>query len=346
MKINNYKISNKNLPYIIAEFSGNHNGEINNFYKLIKIAKKAGANAIKLQTFKPDELTINSQKKQFIVKHKFKKWNNKSLFQLYEKAYTPWEWHIKIKRKAKEYDLDFICTAFHQTSVDFLKEINVDCIKISSFEFNDTSLIQYAAKTKIPMILSCGMASLNEIKTNYQFLKKKLNNSFAFLKCTSSYPASINSLNLQTINFLKKKFNCQIGYSDHSIGNVAAITAIANGATIIEKHLSLGKKVGIDSNFSCTPSEFIKFVKECKDASLSLGKVGFGPTNEELNSFKNRKSIFAISDIKIGEKFSHSNVASIRPGAGLDPKKMKSLIGKKSKKKFNKGEPINKEQIN
>jgi pseudaminic acid synthase len=340
MKINNTLISENNRPYIIAEFSGNHDGDINNFFKLIKVAKNAGANAIKLQTFQPHELTINSKKKHFIVNHKFKKWNNKTLYQLYTEAYTPWEWHHKIKQVAKKNKLDFICTAFHESSVDFLKKINVDCIKISSFEFNDINLIKYASNTKIPMILSTGMASLKEIKTNYTILKKKLKKNFAFLKCTSSYPASLENLNLNTIQFLKNKFSCEFGFSDHSIDDVGSISAVIKGATIIEKHICLGRNKGIDSNFSNTPKQFYEFVKNCNKAWKTLGEIKFGPTPQEKNSYKNRKSLFAIQNINKGDKFTKKNIGSIRPGLGLEPNKFVYLKGKISKKNFEKGDPI------
>tara|TARA_Y100000768_G_scaffold226762_1_gene171175 strand:- start:4258 stop:5286 length:1029 start_codon:yes stop_codon:yes gene_type:complete len=340
MKINKTTISTNHQPYIIAEFSGNHNNNINNFYKLIKVAKKAGANAIKLQTFKPEEITLNSKKKSFLVKHKFKKWNNKTLFQLYQEAYTPWEWHIKIKKEAKKNKLDFISTAFHESSVDFLKKLKVDCIKISSFEFNDHSLIEYSSKNNIPMILSTGMASLDEINFNYSILNKKLKGNFSFLKCTSSYPADLKDLNLNTINFLRQKFKCPIGFSDHSIGYIASMNAISRGASIIEKHICIDKKIGIDSDFSCTPDEFIRFVQNCRMTWKASGNIKFGPNKSEFKSFKNRNSLFIIKKINKGEKFSSKNIASIRPAKGLHPKNLKKLMGKIARKNFNYGDPF------
>lgn len=340
MKIKNKLISESNKPYIIAEFSGNHNGDINNFFKLINVAKKAGADAIKLQTFKPDKITINSSNKNFLVKHKFKKWNNKTLYDLYKEAYTPWEWHIPILNKAKKNNLHFISTPFHNSAVDFLDKIGVSSFKIASFEFNDHNLIEYTSKKGRPMILSTGMASKKEIDINYRLLKKELKNNFAFLKCSSSYPASINDLNLNTIDKLKEDYNCPIGYSDHSVGEFAAISAISKGACIIEKHVCLDKKTGIDSDFSQTPDEFIDFVKKCNQTWLSLGKIKFGPTTSEKESFKNRRSLFAIKQINKNEKFTFDNIASVRPSKGLKPILLKKIIGKKSKKKFNIGDPI------
>lgn len=340
MKINKTTISVDSEPYIIAELSGNHEGKIENFIKLVNVAKIAGANAIKLQTFKPDKITINSKKKYFKVKHKFKKWNDKTLFNLYKEAYTPWEWHKPLLQLAKKNKLDFIATPFHETAVDFLKNLNASCLKISSFEFNDHNLIKYASKKKIPMILSSGMASKMEIETNFKILKKNLSKNFAFLKCSSSYPAIYKELNLITIDELRKKYKCEIGFSDHTLDNVASITAISQGATIIEKHICLNSKTGIDSNFSQTPEKFIKFVKDCKNSWNSLGKIKFGPTASEKDSFKNRRSLFAIKKIKIGEIFNNNNVASVRPANGLKPIYLKKLIGKKSKKNFSKGDPI------
>ena len=340
MFINKTKISTSVEPYIIAEFSGNHDGKIDNFIKLIDVAKKAGANAIKLQTFKPDKITIKSNKKYFRVKHEFKKWNNKTLYDLYKEAYTPWEWHEKLKKIANKKNLDFIATPFHESAVDFLVKLNVSCLKISSFEFNDHNLIEYAANKKLPMILSSGMASKREIKINYNIVKKKLLSNFAILKCSSNYPAKYEDLNLNTIHELKKNLNCQIGYSDHTTDDVASLVAISNGASIIEKHISLNKSTGIDSNFSLTPNEFFKFVQNCKLAWKALGKVRYGPTKSEKNSYKNRRSLFAIKDITIGDKFSSKNIASVRPANGLSPTSLKNLIGKKSKKKFFCGDPI------
>jgi pseudaminic acid synthase len=340
MKINNKVISENNKPYIIAEFSGNHNGDINNFMKLIDVAKNAGADAVKLQTFKPEKITLNSSKKFFLVKHKFKKWNNKTLYDLYKDAYTPWEWHEPILKKAKKNNLDFISTPFHNSAVDFLNKIGVSSYKIASFEFNDHGLIEYTSKMGRPMILSTGMASKKEIDINYKILNKRLKNNFAFLKCSSSYPARIEDLNLNTIDELKKNYKCPIGYSDHSEGDFAAITAIAKGSCIIEKHICLDRKTGIDSDFSQTPEEFIKFVKGCRDTWLSLGKIKFGPTTSEKESFKNRRSLFAIKNIKKNEKFTDENIASIRPAKGLKPIYLKKIIGKKSQKKFNEGDPI------
>ena len=340
MKIKNKLISENNKPYIIAEFSGNHNGDINNFFKLINVAKKAGADAIKLQTFKPDKITINSSNKNFLVKHNFKKWNNKTLYDLYKEAYTPWEWHIPILNKAKKNNLHFISTPFHNSAVDFLDKIGVSSFKIASFEFNDHNLIEYTSKKGKPMILSTGMASKKEIDINYKLLKKELKNNFAFLKCSSSYPASINDLNLNTIDKLKEDYNCPIGYSDHSVGDFAAISAISKGACIIEKHVCLDKKTGIDSDFSQTPDEFIDFIKKCNQTWLSLGKIKFGPTKSEKESFKNRRSLFAIKQINKNEKFTFDNIASVRPSNGLKPIFLKKIIGKKSKKKFNIGDPI------
>ena len=262
------------------------------------------------------------------------------MYDLYKEAYTPWEWHEKLKKIANKKNLDFIATPFHESAVDFLVKLNVSCLKISSFEFNDHNLIEYAANKKLPMILSSGMASKREIKINYNIVKKKLQSNFAILKCSSNYPAKYEDLNLNTIHELKKNLNCQIGYSDHTTDHVASLVAISNGASIIEKHISLNKSTGIDSNFSLTPNEFCKFVQNCKLAWKALGKVRYGPTKSEKNSYKNRRSLFAIKDIIIGDKFSSKNIASVRPANGLSPIRLKNLIGKKSKKKFFCGDPI------
>ena len=339
MKINNFKINEKSKPYIIAELSGNHNGDINNFLKIIDYIKFSGANAVKLQTFKPEELTLNSNKKPFLVKHKFKKWNNKTLFELYKDAYTPWEWHDKILKKSKKLGLDFISTPFHNSAVDFLNKIGVDCFKIASFEFNDHNLVEYTAKKKKPMILSTGMAYEDEILTNFKILNKNSKNNFAFLKCSSSYPAPILDLNLKTIKYLKKKYKCEVGFSDHTYGNLASTVAISFGASIIEKHICLDKKIGVDSDFSLDPDEFKQFVKDCHLSWQSKGKIYFGPTKSELASIKNRRSLFVIEDIKKGEKFSLDNIGSRRPAMGLKPIYLKKFLGKKAKTDLKKTAP-------
>ncbi len=285
-KIKKRVISLKNEPFIIAELSGNHNGSLSNALKLIEIAAKCKVDAIKLQTFTANTITMKSKEKEFFIKDKKNIWRNKSLYELYDKAHTPWNWHKKIFEEAKKKKLIYFSSPFDETAVDFLEKLNVPAYKIASFEINHHPLLKKIAKTKKPVIMSTGLAKAKEIYDAINILKKNGTKNIAILKCTSSYPAVIRDLNLNTIVEMRKKFKCEIGFSDHSLGNTAALTAIALGATIIEKHLTIKKNFGIDGKFS---SEF-KEMKDLKQKSIetwqSKGKIFFGATNTEKKIFK------------------------------------------------------------
>tara|TARA_X000000950_G_C13911116_1_gene659002 strand:+ start:1711 stop:2751 length:1041 start_codon:yes stop_codon:yes gene_type:complete len=341
-KIKNRIISKNHKPFIIAELSGNHNGSLKNALKLIDIAAKCKVDAVKLQTFKANTITMKSDRSEFFIKDKKNIWKNQSLYQLYDKAHTPWDWHREIFNKAKQKKLIIFSSPFDETAVDFLEKLNAPAYKVASFEINHTPLLKRIAQTRKPVILSTGLASFLDIKNAITILKKNGCKKVAILKCTSSYPAKASDLNLRTIAQMKKKFNCEVGFSDHSIGNSAALTAIGMGATIIEKHLTLKKNFGIDGKFSSEYDGMSSLKKDSISAWQSMGSVLFGPTKNENRYLRYRRSIYTSKNIKKGEVFSKSNIKVIRPSLGLHPKYFVDILGKTSKKNINKGEPFKK----
>ena len=341
-KIQKKVISRNNKPFIIAEMSGNHNGSLRNALKIVDLAAKAGADAIKLQTYTPETITMKSSRKEFFIKDKKNLWKNNSLFNLYKKAQTPWGWHKKIFQRAKKNDLIFFSSPFDETAVDFLENLNVPMYKIASFENNHYPLLKRIAKTKKPIIMSTGLASLNELKEAVEYLRKNGCRQLALLKCTSSYPANPKDLNLITIKKMKEIFKCEVGFSDHSLGIGAAITAVNNGATLIEKHFTLNKKRGVDGSFSSEFNELKNLKSETEVAWKSKGYVFFGPSKNETKFKKFRRSIYISKDIKKNEKFSRDNLKIIRPAFGLSPKYFEKIIGKTSKKKLKAGTPLRK----
>ncbi|MDA7637790.1 pseudaminic acid synthase [Candidatus Pelagibacter sp.] len=342
LKIKKRIISKNHKPFIIAEMSGNHNGSLSKALKIVDLAAEAGVDAIKLQTFTAETITMKGSRKEFFIKDKKNIWKNNSLYDLYKKAETPWEWHKKIFDRAKNKKLIYFSSPFDETAVDFLEKLNVPMYKIASFESNHFPLLKKIAKTGKPVIMSTGLATLDEIKDSVEHLRKNGCKQLALLKCTSSYPANPTDLNLISIQKLKKIFKCEVGFSDHSLGIGASITAIAYGATIIEKHFTLKKDVGLDGFFSSEVKEMKRMREESIISWLSKGKIFFGPSKSEKIFKKYRRSIYCLKNIKKGEVFSPLNVKVIRPNLGLHPKYYPSLIGKKSKKNIKPGEPIKK----
>ena len=302
MKIKNKIISNKNKPFIVAEMSGNHNQSINNALKLVRAAAKSGVDCLKLQTYTPDTLTLNVNKKGFIIKDKKSLWKGKKLYSLYKKAYTPWEWHKPIFEYAKKLGLICFSTPFDNSAVDFLEKLNVPAYKIASFENTDLPLIKKVIKTGKPVIISTGMANLRELKETVSFIKDHGCKNFALLKCTSQYPANPKYSNILTIPNMKKLFGCEIGISDHTLGIGTSIAAVSHGASIIEKHFTINRKNGgVDSSFSLEPQEMKSLVIESKRAWESLGSIKYGPTKGEKKSIQFRRSLYVAEDIKKGE---------------------------------------------
>jgi pseudaminic acid synthase len=319
----------KKIPFFVAEISANHNGSLLHAKKLIKIAKKYGADAVKLQTYTPDTLTIKSNKPDFKIKGGL--WDGKTLWDLYAKAQTPIEWHKELFDYAKKLKIICFSTPFDESAVDILESLNCPFYKVASFEMNHIPLIKKIAKTKKPIIISTGMADLKEIDLAYKVAKKNGAKEIILLYCVSNYPSKISDFNFNNIKILKERYNCKVGFSDHSIDNKVVATAIATGAEVIEKHIALeGQKKGFDLAFSLKGREIKDYVEVIKDTSLMMGKKYFFRNKSENQSLQFRRSIYAISNIKKEEKFTKKNIRVIRPGFGIQPVYFEKLINKKS----------------
>ncbi|GAF82183.1 unnamed protein product, partial [marine sediment metagenome] len=324
---------------IVAEVSANHGQNFNRAVSLIKKAKEVGVDAVKFQTYTPDTLTIDVNNKYFKIGHP--KWRRQTLYELYKKAYTPWKWFKKLKKVADDLGIVFFSAAFDKTAVDFLEELAVPMHKIASFELVDLPLIEYIAKTKKPLILSTGMATLPEIKEAVNTAKKAGAKDIILLKCVSSYPAKPEEMNLRTIPDLERKFSVPVGLSDHTLGVGVSIAAVSLGAKVIEKHFTLSRKIETpDSFFSIEPRELKELVENVRIAESALGEVHYGLTKEEKKSKIFRRSLFAIKNIKKGEFFTEDNVKSIRPACGMKPKYLDKVLGKKARKNIKIGTPM------
>jgi pseudaminic acid synthase len=331
--------------YIIAELSANHNQDFEEAVTLIHAAKEAGADAVKIQTYTPDTITINCSNDYFRI-GKGTQWEGKNLYDLYGEAYTPWEWQPKLQKIANEIDLDFFSTPFDPTSVEFLQKMDIPAYKIASFEIVDIPLIQQIARIGKPVIMSTGMASLEEIEEAVTAIRNEGNNQIALLKCTSAYPALPEDMNLKTIPDMGIKFNVPVGISDHTLGTTIPIAAVALGACIVEKHFTLSRKApGPDSSFSLEPQEFRAMVDAIRETERALGRVNYSVTEHEKASRVFRRSLFAVEDIADGELFTEQNVRSIRPGYGLPPKHLPEIFGKSAKGRICRGTPLKWELI-
>lgn len=331
----------KYKPFLIAEISANHCGSLALAKKLIKCAKINGANAVKLQTYSPETMTIQSKKKYFKIKKGL--WKGFTLWDLYTKAQTPLSWHKELFKYAKKIGIIIFSTPFDETAVDFLEKLNCPIYKVASFEMTDLPLIKKIASTKKPLIISTGMANLNEIELTFKTAKRFGAKDITLLYCVSNYPSSIEDFNLNNIKILKSKFKCKIGISDHSIDNRVAISAVAAGAEIVEKHIALDKqRKGFDINFSLKGKKIKKLREDIDIAYKLLGKKFFFRNITEKESEIFRRSIFAVQNIHKGEIFTKFNIKRIRPGYGLEPKYYTKLLGKRSNKHISKGEPIKK----
>lgn len=329
-----------NTPtYIIAEVSGNHNQSMREAVKLIRTAKEVGADAVKLQTYTADTLTIDCRNHHFRIKGTL--WEGQTLYELYRTAYTPWDWHAQLKQVAEQCGLHFFSTAFDHTAVEFLENLGVPLYKVASFENIDLALLKKVASTGKPVILSTGMATLGELEEAVKTLKENGSGGLALLKCTSSYPAEPENMNLRTIPHLESSFSVPVGLSDHSMGIEVPVTAVALGACIIEKHLTLSRaKLGPDSGFSLEPAEFGEMVRAVRNTEKALGAITYGPTPAEEPSLRFRRSLFIVKNMKKGEEFSENNVRSIRPGYGLHPRYYEQILGRRVQKKVSRGTPL------
>ena len=319
----------KKIPFFVAEISANHNGSLLHAKKLIKIAKKYGADAVKLQTYTPDTITIKCNKPDFKIRGGL--WNGKILWDLYEKAQTPFEWHKELFNYAKKLKIPCFSTPFDESAVDLLESLNCPFYKVASFEMNHIPLIKKIARTGKPIIISTGMANLKEIDLAYRTAKKNKAGEIILLYCVSNYPSRISDFNFNNIRILKERYNCKVGFSDHSIDNKIVAAAIAAGAEIIEKHIALeSQKKGFDLAFSLKGKEIKDYAQVIEDTSLMLGKKYFFRNKSENHSLQFRRSIYAVYDIKKGEKFTKKNIRVIRPGFGIQPVYFERLINKKS----------------
>ncbi|MHB8117234.1 MAG: pseudaminic acid synthase [Methanothrix sp.] len=340
MNIAGRKIGEGQPVYIIAEISANHNQSYDEAVKLIHAAKNAGADAVKLQTYTPDTITIDYKSELFRI-GKGSLWEGRFLYDLYGEAYTPWEWHAGLFEEARALEMDIFSTAFDPSAVDFLEELSVPVHKIASFEIVDIPLIEKMAATGKPLIISTGMATLGEIEEAVQAARGAGAKQIALLKCTSAYPAPAEEMNLRTIPHLAEAFSAPVGLSDHTLGIEVPVAAVCMNACIIEKHFTLSRtKSGPDSAFSLEPHEFKSMVKAIRIAEKSLGKVHYGVSAREVESRVFRKSLFVVRDVKKGEAFSDENIRSIRPGYGLHPRYLKNVLGRCAMRDIKRGTPL------
>ncbi len=341
MQIADFKIGTGFKPFIIAEMSGNHNQSVDNAVKIIEMAAKCGADAVKLQTYTADTITINERGGLFDIKDETSLWKNRNLYELYQEAHTPWEWHQQLFECAKQNNIICFSTPFDDTAVDFLENLNTPAHKIASFENIHHPLLKKIAKTGKPVIMSTGACSLSDLAESVQVLKDNGCNDLVLLKCTSNYPASAQNSNLVTIPHLKSLFNCQVGLSDHTMGIGVPIAAITLGATVIEKHFCLSRaEGGVDSAFSLEPDELKALVIETERAWQSLGVIQYGVQESEKKSLLFKRSVYAVKDISKGEKFTAENIRVIRPGDGMHPRFYETLLNKPAINNYKKGQPL------
>lgn len=338
--IGNRKIGNSHPVYVVAEMSANHNQKFDDAVKIIHAAKEAGADAIKLQTYTPDTITIDCDNEYFQI-GKGTLWEGQTFYNLYKDAYTPWEWQPKLKEIADSIGLDLFSSPFDQSAVDFLEKMDVPAYKIASPEIIDTPLINYIAKTGKPIIMSTGMATLSEIDEAVRTIHDACGNQLALLKCTSTYPALPEEMNIRTIPHMAKAFQVPVGLSDHTLGIAVPIAAVSLGACIVEKHFTLSRSVpGPDSAFSIEPQEFKTMVDAIRITEKALGNVNYEVSKREVASRAFRRSIFVIKDVKEGDIFTYENVRSIRPGHGLKSSYIDMIIGRVATKDISKGTPL------
>lgn len=341
MKILNHEVSIDVRPLVIAEMSGNHNQSLDRGLRIVEAAAEAGVQALKLQTYSPDTITLDVQDGDFMIEDSNSLWHGRSLYDLYEEAHTPWEWHAPIMKRAAELGLACFSTPFDETAVDFLEDLNVPAYKIASFENVHLPLIRRVASTGKPLLVSTGMATLAEIDDAVQAAREAGCKDLVLLKCTSAYPATPEHSNVLTIPHLRALFGCEVGLSDHTMGVGVALSAVAHGATVIEKHFTLARADGgVDSAFSSEPHEMRSLVIETERAWQSLGRVSYGPSEADMRSITFRRSIYISEDVKAGEALTTENLRCVRPGMGLPPKYFDMLLGRRMNRDVKKGTPM------
>jgi pseudaminic acid synthase len=341
MKIGDVSVGAGHPPFIIAEMSGNHNQSLDRALEIVDAAAKAGAHALKLQTYTADTMTIDLKDGEFYINDPNSLWKGNSLHNLYQQAYTPWEWHKPIFERARKHGMAAFSSPFDETAVDFLSELGVPCFKIASFENTDLPLIRKVAATGKPVIISTGMASVAELDEAVKTAREAGCKDLVLLKCTSTYPATPENTNVATIPHMRALFNCEVGLSDHTMGLGAAIAAVALGATVVEKHFTLNRSDGgVDSTFSAEPDEMRALVTETQRAWQAIGRISYGATSAEEKSKGFRRSIYITEDLKEGDVLTRSNLRTIRPGFGLPPKFYDQLLGRKLRKAVKRGTPM------
>lgn len=342
IQIGNKKIGITEKPFIIAEMSGNHNQSLERALHLVELAAEAGVDALKLQTYTPDTMTLDIHTGEFFISSDSNLWKGQSLYNLYKEAYTPWEWHEAIFNRAKELGLLAFSSPFDETAVDFLETLNVPAYKIASFENIDIPLIKKVAATGKPVIISTGMASVAELHEAVEAVKSQGNDQMILLKCTSTYPATPSNSNLVTIPHMKELFGTEVGLSDHTMGVGVSVAAVTLGATVIEKHFTTSRADGgVDAAFSMEPHELKMLVEETERAWQSIGHIQYGPTEAEKPSLEHRRSLYIGEDLKAGDVLTKENVRIIRPGLGLPPKYFELVLGKTIKYEVKKGTALN-----
>lgn len=340
MEIAGRRIGKDKAPFIIAEMSGNHNSSLERALAIVDAAAKSGAQALKLQTYTADTITLDVQEGEFFISDPKSLWKGSSLYDLYKKAYTPWEWHETLFKRCEELGIICFSSPFDETAVDFLESLGAPCYKIASFENVHLPLIKKAAQTGKPLIISTGMASVSELNDAVETARKNGCRDLILLKCTSSYPSTPEGSNINTIPHMKELFGCEVGLSDHSLGIGIALASIALGATVIEKHFTLSRADGgVDAAFSMEPDEMCALVVESEKAWQSLGKVTYGTTEQEKGSTMFRRSLYVAMDMKAEDVFTKENLRVVRPGFGLAPKYYEALLGMRASKEIKKGTP-------
>jgi pseudaminic acid synthase len=337
LKLGNFDLQ-KDGTFIIAEMSANHGGDIDIAKETIRVAKECGANAIKLQTYRADTLTLDCDKDDFIIKGGTL-WDGRKLYDLYKEAYTPWEWHKELFEYAREIGIDIFSSPFDKSAVDFLEQFNPSAYKIASFEITDYELVRYTASKMRPIIISTGIATIDEIQDVVDICKDEGNSSIILLKCTSAYPAPLEDANLKMIPNIKETFGVEVGFSDHTIGSTAPIMAIALGAKVIEKHFIIDKSIGgADAKFSMDRDEFTDMIKAIREAEKLLGKIDYSMGEKKRKSRQFARSLYVAKDIKRGEVFTEENIRSVRPSFGLHPKYLKDILGQVATRDYSFGD--------
>lgn len=346
MKIAHRTIGRANKPFVITEMSGNHNQSLERALEIVEAAAKTGTHALKIQTYTPDTMTLDLDEREFHISDPKSLWVGTSLYKLYGQAYTPWDWHEAIFKRAKELGIIAFSTPFDATSVDFLESLDVPCYKIASFENTDLPLIRKVAATGKPMIISTGMASIAELDDTVRAARQAGCKDLVLLKCTSTYPATADNTNILTIPHMRELFGCEVGLSDHTMGLGVSVASVALGATVIEKHFTLNRADGgVDSSFSMEPAEMAQLVVETERAWQSLGQVRYGATAAEEKSIVFRRSLYVVKDLHAGATLTAENVRAIRPGLGLPTKYLEQVLGKSVKHPVARGTALNWDMI-